>query len=60
MLQHPATRHTERFKKAIGKLDKIRKGEVDVRNMPEEEVEAFLEEFDLLDPRKFVPEQVTL
>jgi ureidoacrylate peracid hydrolase len=51
---------TERFKKAIGKLDKIRKGEVDVRNMPEEEVEAFLEEFDLLDPRKFVPEQVTL
>jgi hypothetical protein len=49
-----------RFKSAIGKLDKIRKGEVDVRKMPEEQVEAFLEEFNLLDPRKFAPEQVVL
>lgn len=51
---------SERFKKAIGKLDKVRKGEVDVRKMPEEQVEAFLEEFHLLDPRKFAPEQVVL
>jgi hypothetical protein len=28
--------------------------------MPEKEVEAFLDEFNLLDPRKFAPEQVTL
>jgi ureidoacrylate peracid hydrolase len=51
---------SERFKIAIGKLDKVRKGEIDVRKMPEEQVEAFLEEFNLLDPRKFAPEQVTL
>ena len=51
---------TECFKRAIGKLDKVRKGEIDVRKMPEEQVEAFLEEFNLLDPRKFAPEQVTL
>ena len=51
---------TERFKKAIGKLDKIRKGEIDVRTMPEEQVEAFLEEFNLLDPRKFAPEETVL
>jgi hypothetical protein len=43
-----------RFKCAIGKLDKMRKGEIDLRKMPEE-VEAFLEEFKLLDPRKFAP-----
>ena len=48
------------YKSAIGKLDKIRKGEIDVRKMPEEQVEAFLEEFNLLDPRKFAPEQVVL
>jgi ureidoacrylate peracid hydrolase len=51
---------SERFKKAIGKLDKVRKGEIDVRKMPEEQVEAFLEEMNLLDPRKFAAEQVTL
>ena len=51
---------SERFKKAIGKLDKVRKGEVDVRKMPEEQVEVFLEESHLLDPRKFAPEQVVL
>ena len=51
---------TERFKEAIGKLDKIRKGEIDVRTMPEEQVEAFLEEFNLLDPRKFAPEETVL
>jgi ureidoacrylate peracid hydrolase len=36
---------SERFKKAIGKLDKIRKGEIDVRKMPEEIVEAFFAEY---------------
>ena len=43
----------ERFKKAINNLDKVRKGEVDLRNMSEESVNAFLEEFNLLDPRTF-------
>jgi hypothetical protein len=38
----------------------VRKGEIDVRNMPEGQVEAFLDEFNLLDPRKFAPEQTTL
>ena len=51
---------TERFKRAIGKLDKVLKGEIDVRKMPEKEVEAFLEEFNLLDPRKFPTEEATL
>ena len=51
---------TERFKEAIGKLDKIRKGEIDLRKMPEEEVEAFLEEFKLLDPRKLPTWEATL
>ena len=46
---------TERFKTAIGKLDKIRKGEIDLRKMPEEEVEAFLEEFKLLTLGNFLP-----
>ena len=43
----------ERFKTAINNLDKLRKGEVDVRNMSGETVNAFLEEFNLLDPRTF-------
>ena len=51
---------TERFKTAIGKLDKIRKGEIDVRTMPKEQVEAFLEEMNLLDPRKFAAEETVL
>jgi ureidoacrylate peracid hydrolase len=51
---------TERFKKAIGKLDMVRKGQIDVRTMPEEQTEAFLEEFNLLDPRKFAPEETVL
>jgi hypothetical protein len=51
---------TERFKKAIGTLDKVRKGEIDVRTMPEEQQEAFLNEFNLLDPRKFAPEETVL
>jgi ureidoacrylate peracid hydrolase len=43
----------ERFKKAINNLDKVRKGEVDLRNMSDETLNAFLEEFNLLDPRTF-------
>ena len=43
----------DRFKKAINNLDKIRKGEVDLRNISEETLYAFLEEFNLLDPRTF-------
>ena len=43
----------ERFKTAINNLDKLRKGEVDLRNVSGETVNAFLEEFNLLDPRTF-------
>jgi hypothetical protein len=43
----------ERFKKAIDTLDKIRKGELDLRNVPDERLDAFLKEFNLLDPRTF-------
>ena len=51
---------TEKFKESIGKLDKIRKGEAKAFLQSEKEVEAFLEEFNLLDPRKFAAEQVNL
>jgi ureidoacrylate peracid hydrolase len=43
----------ERFKKAINNLDKVRKGEIDLRNVPEKTLADFLEEFNLLDPRTF-------
>ena len=43
----------ERFKKAINNLDKVRKGEIDLRNVPEKTLIDFLEEFNLLDPRAF-------
>ena len=43
----------ERFKKAINTLDKVRKGELDFRSLSEEKLDAFLEEFNLLDPRTF-------
>jgi len=45
--------NVERFKKAINNLDKVRKGEVDLPHVSEEALNAFLEEFDLLDPRTF-------
>jgi ureidoacrylate peracid hydrolase len=45
--------NVERFKKAINNLDKVRKGEVDLPHISEESLAAFLEEFDLLDPRTF-------
>ena len=51
---------TAKFKDAIRKLDKIRKGQAKAFLESEEEVEAFLEEFNLLDPRKFAAEQVNL
>jgi ureidoacrylate peracid hydrolase len=51
---------SERFRKAIATLDRIRKGQVDIRNMSEETVKAFLEEFDILDPRTFALEATTL
>jgi ureidoacrylate peracid hydrolase len=49
---------TDRFKRAINNLDKIRKGEIDVKHVPEEDLYAFLEEFNLLDPRTFVLSQL--
>jgi len=47
---------SERFRKAIATLDQIRKGQANVRNMPEQTIKAFLEEFDILDPRTFALE----
>src|SRR6476620_9646197 len=49
---------TDRFKRAINNLDKIRKGEIDVKHVREENMSAFLEEFNLLDPRTFVLSQL--
>jgi ureidoacrylate peracid hydrolase len=43
----------ERFKTAINNLDKIRKGEVDIRTWGDERLNELLKEFDLLDPRTF-------
>ena len=43
----------ERFKKAINTLDKVRKGEIDWSHVSEERLDAFREEFNLLDPREF-------
>jgi ureidoacrylate peracid hydrolase len=44
---------SERFKLAINNLDKVRKGEVDLKHVSEEQLDAFLKEFNLLDPREF-------
>jgi ureidoacrylate peracid hydrolase len=44
---------TERFKKAIANLDKVRKGEIDLQQMGSRALDDFLEEFNLLDPRTF-------
>jgi len=51
---------TEKFKETIRKLDKMRKGEAKTFLDSQEQVEAFLEEFNLLDPRKFPTEQINL
>jgi ureidoacrylate peracid hydrolase len=46
---------SERFKRAINNLDKLRKGEKDIHNISEE-FEAFVKEFNLLDPSTFGPD----
>jgi ureidoacrylate peracid hydrolase len=51
---------SEKFKESIGKLDKMRKGEIKAFIESQKEAEAFLEEFNLLDPRKFAAEQINL
>jgi ureidoacrylate peracid hydrolase len=51
---------TKKFKEVIGKLDKMRKGEAKAFIESEDEAIAFLEEFNLLDPRQFPSEQVNL
>ena len=43
----------ERFKEAIHNLDRIRKGEIDLRSVSEETVKRILDEFNILDPRTF-------
>jgi ureidoacrylate peracid hydrolase len=45
---------------SIGKPDKMRNGEAKVLLESQEEAEAFLEEFNLLDPRKYAAEQINL
>jgi ureidoacrylate peracid hydrolase len=51
---------TEKFKESIRKLDKMRKGEAKAFLDSKEQEEAFLKEFNLLDPRQFPAEQVNL
>ena len=51
---------TEKFKEAITKLDKMRKGEAKSFLDSQEEERAWLEEFNLLNPRVFPSEQVNL
>lgn len=46
---------SERFKRAVNNLDKLRKGEKDIRNISGEFV-AFVKEFNLLDPSTFGPD----
>lgn len=43
----------ERFKKAIGDLNKVRNNEIDLNNASNITLDSFLKEFDLLDPRLF-------
>jgi hypothetical protein len=50
----------EKFKEVIGKLDKMRKGEAKVFLESPEQVEAWLKDFNLLDPRQFPAEQINL
>src|SRR6476619_5188422 len=52
--------NTEKFKESITKLDKMRKGEAKSFLDSQEEERAWLEEFNLLDPRVFPSEQVNL
>jgi len=50
---------SERFKKAVLNLDKMRKGQIDLNKMPEA-FKAFVDEFNLLDPSTFVPRVTTV
>ncbi|HEY7082094.1 MAG TPA: isochorismatase family protein, partial [Nitrososphaeraceae archaeon] len=52
--------NTEKFKEVIRRLDKMRKGEVKAFIESEDEAKAFMEEWNLLDPRQFPSEQVNL
>ena len=47
---------SERFRKAMDVLDKVRKGQIDLKNTQEDAIKGFLEEFNLLDPRTFTLE----
>ena len=53
----------ERFKRAINNLDKLRKGEIDLSQINEEKFNSWrnsvVEEFNLLDPRTFGPDDST-
>jgi ureidoacrylate peracid hydrolase len=51
---------SKRFKDSIAKLDMIRKGEAKAILGSEQEAGAFMDEFNLLDPRKFPSEQVNI
>ena len=42
------------FKKAINRLEKIRKGKVDLANITEGTLYGFLEGFNLLDPKNLL------
>jgi ureidoacrylate peracid hydrolase len=52
--------NTEKFKEVISRLDKMRKGEVKAFIDSEKEAKAFMDEWNLLDPRQFPSEQVNL
>ena len=53
----------ERFKRTINNLDKLRKGEIDLSQINEEKFNSWrnsvVEEFNLLDPRTFGPDDST-
>jgi ureidoacrylate peracid hydrolase len=51
---------TEAFKRLMGKLDVIRRGEAKAFFGTEQDAKAFMDEFNLLDPRKFPSEQVNI
>ncbi len=51
---------TEKFKEAVLKLDKMRKGEAKAFLDSQDQVNDWLKEFNLLDPRQFPAEQVNL
>jgi ureidoacrylate peracid hydrolase len=52
--------NTEKFKEVISRLDMMRKGKAKAFIESEEEAKAFMDEWNLLDPRQFPSEQVNL